>query len=115
MSSVGTHVQWDGTLLMRAVRTLTGCGGLVVCATKGGYILMTTDGPDLERKFDAKQRKRVMVSMIYESGDLIPEQRGKRSVRPCPKPIRRGLDCERIMENLAGTFLSWDYRQGTYY
>jgi hypothetical protein len=121
---------------MRAVRTLTGCGGLVVCATKGGYILMTTDGPDLERKFDAKQRKRnksgvvlcssiestdsrheqgVMVSMIDESGDLIPEQRGKRSVRPCPKPIRRGLDCERIMENLAGTFLSWDYRQGTYY
>jgi hypothetical protein len=36
-------------------------------------------------------------------------------VLPCPTLIRRGLDYGRIMENLAVTFLSWDYRQGAYY
>jgi hypothetical protein len=29
--------------------------------------------------------------------------------------IRRGLDYERIMLNLAEQFNSWDYRQGEYY
>ena len=260
MTSVSTHIQWDGTAPMRAADTLAAPGGLVVCATKVGYILMTTDGPGLERKFDAKQRNRnkpgvvlcssmeqlrelaqlsdeieafyqmhwdndillgcilpwreealqlipdtttealvmdargtscfvikfgrpaeqlaeamwrtrtltfassanpsgvgnkgrvkcigqrieaeadliiaaddyvasmqpgktadsrheqgVMVSMVDESGKLVPEQRGRRSVLPCPTLIRRGLDCGRIMENLAVTFLSWDYRQGTYH
>lgn len=260
MASTTTHIHWDGTVPMRAADTLATPGGLVVCATKVGYILMTTDGPGLERKFDAKQRNRnkpgvvlcasleqlkelavlnddilsfyqmhwdndillgcilpwreealrlipdsttrklamdgrgtscfvikfgrpaeqlaeamwrtrtltfassanpsgvgnkgrvqgvgdrieaeadliiaadhyvssmqpgktadsrheqgVMVSMVDESGNLIPEQRGQRAVRPCPTLIRRGLDCDRIMENLAITFQSWDYRQGTYY
>ena len=260
MTAVSTPIQWDGTIPARAASTLAAPGGLVVCATKVGYILMTTDGPGLERKFEAKQRSRnkpgvvlcssmeqlrelaelndeilafyqmhwdndillgcvlpwreeamplipdattkalamdgrgtscfvikfgrpaeqlaemmwdsrtltfassanpsgvgnkgrvdgigqrigaeadliiaaddyvasmqpgktadsrheqgVMVSMVDESGKLIPEQGGQRSVVPCPTLIRRGLDCDRIMENLAVTFLSWDYRQGTYY
>jgi tRNA A37 threonylcarbamoyladenosine synthetase subunit TsaC/SUA5/YrdC len=260
MTAVITPIQWDGAVPTRAANTLAAPGGLVVCATKVGYILMTTDGPGLERKFDAKQRNRnkpgvvlcssmeqlrelaqlsdeieafyqmhwdndillgcilpwreealqlipdtttealamdargtscfvikfgrpaeqltemmwqsrtltfassanpsgvgnkgrvkgigqrieaeadliiaaddyvasmqpgktadsrheqgVMVSMVDESGKLVPEQRGRRSVLPCPTLIRRGLDCGRIMENLAVTFLSWDYRQGTYY
>jgi tRNA A37 threonylcarbamoyladenosine synthetase subunit TsaC/SUA5/YrdC len=260
MTAASTHIQWNGAVPARAASTLAAPGGLVVCATKVGYILMTTDGPGLERKFDAKQRSRnkpgvvlcssmeqlkelaelndeilafyqmhwdndillgcvlpwreealrlipdtttkelamdgrgtscfvikfgrpaeqlaeimwqsrvltfassanpsgvgnkgrvegigqrieaeadliivaddyvasmqpgktadsrheqgVMVSMVDESGKLIPEQRGQRSVLPCPVLIRRGLDCDRIMENLAVTFLSWDYRQGTYY
>ena len=64
---------------------------------------------------DSRHEQGVMVSMVDESGKLIPEQHGQRSVLPCPTLIRRGLDCDRIMENLAITFLSWDYRQGTYY
>ena len=260
MTGVSTPIQWNGTIPARAASILAAPGGLVVCATKVGYILMTTDGPGLERKFEAKQRSRnkpgvvlcssmeqltelaelndeilafyqmhwdndillgcilpwreeamqlipdatskalamdgrgtscfvikfgrpaeqlagmmwdsrtltfassanpsgvgnrgrvdgigqrieaeadliiaaddyvasmqpgktaesrqaqgVMISMVDESGKLIPEQHGQRSVLPCPTLIRRGLDCDRIMENLAVTFLSWDYRQGTYY
>ena len=261
MSAVSTTIQWDGAVPAKAADTLAAPGGLVVNATKVGYILMTTDGAGLERKFDAKQRNRnkpgvvlcssmdqlrelaqlndeilafyqmhwdndillgcilpwreeaiqlipdattralamdrrgtscfvikfgrpaeqlaeamwqssrtltfassanpsgvgnkgrvkgigprieaaadliiaaddyvasmqpgktadsrheqgVMISMVDESGKLIPEQGGQRSVTPCPTLIRRGLDCDRIMENLAVTFLSWDYRQGTYY
>ena len=260
MTAVITPIQWDGAVPTKAANVLAAPGGLVVCATKVGYILMTTDGAGLERKFNAKQRSRnkpgvvlcssmeqlrelaelndeilafyqmhwdndillgcilpwrdeamqlipdattralamdgrgtscfvikfgrpaeqlaemmwdsrtltfassanpsgvgnkgrvdgigpriaaeadliiaaddyvasmqpgktadsrhaqgVMISMVDESGKLIPEQRSQRSVLPCPTLIRRGLDCDRIMENLAITFLSWDYRQGTYY
>jgi hypothetical protein len=260
MSVVTTTIRWDGVVPGWAANALAAPGGLVVCPTKVGYILMTTDGAGLERKFDAKQRSRdkpgvvlcssmdqlrelaelndeilafyqmhwdndillgcvlpwreealplipdaaaktlamdargtscfvikfgrpaeqlaeamwqsrtltfassanpsgvgnkgrvkgigprieaaadliiaaddyvasiqpgktadsrheqgVMISMVDESGKLIPEQRGQRSVVPCPTLIRRGLDCDRIMENLAVTFPSWDYRQGTYY
>jgi tRNA A37 threonylcarbamoyladenosine synthetase subunit TsaC/SUA5/YrdC len=260
MAAENTPIDWDGAIPERAAKTLAAPGGLVVCATKVGYILMTTDGQGLERKFEAKQRSRnkpgvvlcssmeqlrelaelndeilafyqmhwdndillgcilpwreealplipdttakalamdgrgtscfvikfgrpaeqlaemmwqsrtltfassanpsgvgnkgrvegigqriaaeadliiaaddyvasmqpgktaesrheqgVMISMVDESGKLIPEQRGQRSVLPCPTLIRRGLACDRIMENLAVTFLSWDYRQGTYY
>jgi hypothetical protein len=57
----------------------------------------------------------VTVSMVDESGMLVPEQRGRRSVLPCPTLIRRGLDCDRVMDNLAATFPSWDHRQGTYH
>jgi tRNA A37 threonylcarbamoyladenosine synthetase subunit TsaC/SUA5/YrdC len=260
MTAVSTSIEWDGAIPAGAASMLAAPGGLVVCATKVGYILMTTDGPGLERKFEAKQRNRnkpgvvlcssmdqlrelaqlndeilafyqmhwdndillgcilpwreeaiqlipdattralamdrrgtscfvikfgrpaeqlaetmwdsrtltfassanpsgvgnkgrvdgigqrieaeadliiaaddyvasmqpgktadsrheqgVMISMVDESGKLIPEQRGQRSVLPCPTLIRRGLNCDRIMENLAVRFLSWDYRQGTYY
>ena len=260
MTAMCTPIEWNGAVSTPAADILAGPGGLVVCATKVGYILMTTDGLGLERKFDAKRRNRnkpgvvlcssmeqlvemaelndeilafyqlhwdndillgcilpwrdeafqlfpdatteelamdgrgtscfvikfgrpaeqlaetmwesrtltfassanpsgignkgrvegighrikaaadliiaaddyvasmqpgktadsrheqgVMISMVDGSGKLVPEQRGRRSVQPCPTLIRRGLDCDRIMENLAVTFLSWDYRQGTYY
>jgi hypothetical protein len=39
-------------------------GGLVVCATKVGYILMTTDGPGLERKFAAKRQRWAIDQVI---------------------------------------------------
>jgi len=260
MTNIATMTQWDGSVPPGSAEALAAPGGLVVCATKVGYILMAADGQGLERKFDAKQRRRnkpgvvlcanlaqlqelaqlndevlrfytmhwesdillgcilpwreearsllpdatarelamddrgtscfvikfgrpaeqlveqmwtsrrltfassanpsgvgnkgrvqgigeriereadfivaaddyvesvqpgkqdgsrheqgVMVSMVDDAGALVPEQEGQRSVQPCPKLIRRGLDCERIMENLARTFLSWDYRQGEYY
>ncbi len=253
-------VEWDGSVSPAAVDALGSKGGLIVCATKVGYILMATDGEGLERKFGAKQRSRnkpgvvlcasldqldelaglndeirafykthwdqdlllgcilpwreealallpdatarelatdrrgtscfvikfgrpaeqlvdqmwkdrrltfassanpsgvgnrgrvqgigdriaheadmivsadgyvssiqpttdehtrheqgVMVAMVDELGALVPEQRGQRGVLPCPTLIRRGLDCDRIMENLALTFPSWNYRHGQYY
>jgi hypothetical protein len=64
---------------------------------------------------DSRHEQGVMISMVDESGKLVPEQRGQRSVIPCPALIRRGLDHDRIMENLAVTFPSWNYRQGAYY
>ncbi len=42
----------------RAAPALEAPGGLVVAATKVGYILRSTDGTGLERKLDAKQRNR---------------------------------------------------------
>lgn len=57
----------------------------------------------------------VMISMVDENGSLVPDQRGQRSVTPCPTLIRRGLDCDRIMENMATIFSSWNYRHGEYY
>lgn len=260
MTQPATRIAWDGSAPSEALDTLTAPGGLVVCATKVGYILMTSDGSGLERKFDAKLRNRnkpgvvlcasldqlrelaevndeilafyerhwnqdvllgcimpwqkrafdllddttqelasdsrgtscfvikfgrpaeqivstlwefdriitfassanpsgvgnrgrianigarieneadvivaaddyvasiqpdedensrheqgVMVSMVDAAGALVPEQRGRRSVQPAPTLIRKGLDFDRIMANLAETFLSWDYRQGEYY
>ena len=58
MNVMSKTIQWDGAVPVWAASTLAAPGGLVVCATKVGYILMTTDGPGLERKFDAKQRNR---------------------------------------------------------
>ncbi|MFF9343120.1 MULTISPECIES: L-threonylcarbamoyladenylate synthase [unclassified Streptomyces] len=49
---------WRGEPVPEALAALSAPGGLVVCATKVGYILMTTDGRGLERKFDAKRRNR---------------------------------------------------------
>ncbi|OUE22200.1 yrdC domain protein [Clavibacter michiganensis] len=58
MTDTTRTIPWDGSLDERAAQALEAPGGLVVAATKVGYILMTTDGTGLERKFDAKQRNR---------------------------------------------------------
>lgn len=52
------RIAWSGNAPKEALDTLIAPGGLVVCATKVGYIIMTSDGDGLERKFDAKLRKR---------------------------------------------------------
>lgn len=57
----------------------------------------------------------VMVSMVDDQGRLIPEQKGQRQITPAPVVIRKGLDIDRIMSNLADSFPSWDYRHGQYY
>jgi hypothetical protein len=64
---------------------------------------------------NSRYEQGVMVSMVDGDGKLVPEQKGQRSVRPCPVVIRKGLDIFRIMSILSDLFLSWDYRQGTYY
>jgi tRNA A37 threonylcarbamoyladenosine synthetase subunit TsaC/SUA5/YrdC len=75
MTAASMAIQWDGAVPARAAATLAAPGGLVVCATKVGYILMTTDGPGLERKFEAKQRSRnkpgvVLCSSIEQLREL---------------------------------------------
>ncbi|WP_424212760.1 L-threonylcarbamoyladenylate synthase [Streptomyces sp. BI20] len=52
------RAQWQGEIVPEALAALSAPGALVVSATKVGYILMTTDGEGLERKFDAKVRNR---------------------------------------------------------
>lgn len=51
-------IQWNGGLQTEAVDILSRDGGMIVCPTKVGYIIMVADHAGLERKFDAKQRKR---------------------------------------------------------
>ncbi|KOC90884.1 L-threonylcarbamoyladenylate synthase [Winslowiella iniecta] len=51
-------VQWNGGLQSEAVEILSQDGGMIVSPTKVGYIIMTSDKAGLERKFEAKQRKR---------------------------------------------------------
>ena len=57
----------------------------------------------------------VMVSMVDKYGKLIPVQKGQRGVEPCPFFMRMGLYNEEIMELLSRHFMSWDFRQGSYY
>lgn len=51
-------IHWNGGLQPEAVKVLSADGGMIVCPTKVGYIIMTSDAKGLERKFDAKQRNR---------------------------------------------------------
>ena len=52
------HIQWNGQLSQEGLETLQGKGGCIVCPTKVGYIIMTSDRAGLERKFEAKERNR---------------------------------------------------------
>ncbi|MDO4642274.1 MAG: Sua5/YciO/YrdC/YwlC family protein [Cardiobacteriaceae bacterium] len=52
------HIHWNKTLSTEGLAVLQKEGGVIVCPTKVGYIIMTTDKAGLERKFDAKERKR---------------------------------------------------------
>lgn len=68
-----------------------------------------------DKTVDTRYEQGVMVSMVDTNGNLIPEQKGERGVTPAPVLIRKGLDVDKIMANLADHFLTWDYRQGSYY
>ena len=63
-SSTPIREDWTGEASPTAVATLSGTGGLIVAPTKVGYILMATDGEGLERKFDAKLRKREKPGVV---------------------------------------------------
>ena len=52
------HIQWNGQLSQEGYDILKGDGGCIVCPTKVGYIIMTSDKAGLERKFEAKARNR---------------------------------------------------------
>jgi tRNA A37 threonylcarbamoyladenosine synthetase subunit TsaC/SUA5/YrdC len=68
-----------------------------------------------EKNEHTRYEQGVMVSMVDADGNLVPEQKGQRSVQPAPVLIRKGLDVDKIMSIMSNAFLSWDYRQGTYY
>jgi len=57
----------------------------------------------------------VMVSMVDESGHLVPGQNHQRGVSPVPTLIRKGLNVDETMSHMARLFSSWDYRHGEYY
>ena len=68
-----------------------------------------------DKTVETRYEQGVMVSMVDKNGALVPEQKGERSVQPCPVVIRKGLDIDRIMMHLADSFNTWDYRHGEYY
>lgn len=75
------------------------------------YVSSIQPDKDAETRYE----QGVMISMVDNDGKLIPEQKGARGVLPAPILIRKGLDVTKIMSNLSDHFLTWDYRQGSYY
>ena len=57
----------------------------------------------------------VMVSMVDDQGQLVPEQKGQRQILPAPVLIRKGLSVDTISALMSEHFNTWDYRQGAYY
>lgn len=68
-----------------------------------------------DKNIDTRYDQGVMVSMVDENGHLIPEQNNQVGIQPCPIVIRKGLDIDKIMANMAQIFTSFDYRHGFYY
>lgn len=68
-----------------------------------------------DKEIGTRYEQGVMVAMVDADGTLIPEQKGVRGILPAPILIRKGLDVVQIMSNLSDHFLTWDYRQGSYY
>lgn len=58
------HIHWDGSLSQEGLEILQSEGGVIVCPTKVGYIIMTADKKGLERKFEAKERKRSKPGVV---------------------------------------------------
>lgn len=50
------RVTWNGGVQQEAIDLLAEGGKIVVCPTKVGYIILTTDRSSLERKFQVKNR-----------------------------------------------------------
>lgn len=50
-------IRWKSGVSQEGLDILVGDGGMIVCPTKVGYIVMTSDYEGLKRKFEAKQRK----------------------------------------------------------
>jgi tRNA A37 threonylcarbamoyladenosine synthetase subunit TsaC/SUA5/YrdC len=68
-----------------------------------------------DKTIDTRYEQGVMVSMVDDEGNLVPEQHGERGVTPCPTLIRKGIYNDEIVLILAEQFNSWDFRQGGYY
>lgn len=68
-----------------------------------------------DKTIETRYEQGVMVSFVDKEGKLVEDQGTKRSVHPCPVLIRKGLDNEFIMAQLADLYNTWDYRHGEYY
>ena len=74
-------ITWNGAVQPEALTILSAEGGMIVCPTKVGYIIMTSDKQGLERKFEAKQRNRNKPGVVLcgsmeqlkELAQLTPE------------------------------------------
>jgi tRNA A37 threonylcarbamoyladenosine synthetase subunit TsaC/SUA5/YrdC len=58
------RVPWNGGLQEEAVDLLRADGGIVVCPTKVGYIILAADEAGLVRKFAAKNRPRTKPGVV---------------------------------------------------
>lgn len=66
--------QWKDTVSAEALRAVCAPGGMIVCATKVGYIVMTSDGQGLIRKFEAKNRNRNKPGVVLcASSDVVDD------------------------------------------
>ena len=69
-----------------------------------------------DKSSDSRYEQGVMVAMVDENGELIPEQKhNERGQDNCPTVIRKGLDVGKILTLLSEHLDSFNYRQGTYY
>ncbi|GAA3612905.1 L-threonylcarbamoyladenylate synthase [Secundilactobacillus similis] len=68
-----------------------------------------------DKTIDTRYEQGVMVSMVDESGELVPKQNGQVGVNPAPIVIRKGLDVDKIMANMSEIFSTWTYQHGLYY
>lgn len=68
-----------------------------------------------DKTIDTRYEQGVMVSMVDESGELVPKQDGRVGVEPAPIVIRKGLDVDKIMANMSEIFSTWTYQHGLYY
>ncbi|GAO99604.1 L-threonylcarbamoyladenylate synthase [Fructobacillus ficulneus] len=68
-----------------------------------------------DKNIETRYEQGVMVSMVDDQGNLIPEQNGTVGIQPAPIVIRKGLDVDKIMAIMSDIFVSWDYRHGFYY
>lgn len=68
-----------------------------------------------DKTIDTRYEQGVMVSMVDESGELVPKQDGRVGVSPAPIVIRKGLDVDKIMANMSNIFSTWTYQHGLYY
>lgn len=82
---------------------------LIICAND--YVKSIQSNATEETRYE----QGVMVSMVDEAGNLVPEQHGARKVTPCPVLIRKGLDADKITSFMSTVFNTWNYRHGDYY
>ena len=85
------HIQWDGQLSQEGFEILKGEGGCIVCPTKVGYIIMTSDKAGLERKFEAKERNRNKPGVVLCGS--MDELRALAQLKPSTKNIGMKISC----------------------
>ena len=85
------HIQWDGQLSQEGFDILKGEGGCIVCPTKVGYIIMTSDKAGLERKFEAKERNRNKPGVVLCGS--MDELRALAQLNPSTKNIGMKISC----------------------